>query len=241
MTRKACILYFLKGSDCLMKAMTTAMTPSSLLAAKGHLKAAAILATTMTCYGLAQADGLATLDQHLKTMRSGTASFTQTVSNTNKPGAAKTSHGQFAFNRPQQFRFDYTKPFVQTIVADGKTLWMYDADLNQVTQRPQAAALNASPAALVAASNSVAALQKQFQLENAPAKDKLEWVKAVPRQADTQIKDVMIGFDNGQLRRLEIIDSFGQRSVMEFGPFSASTAKNSFHFTPPAGADIVKP
>lgn len=201
-----------------MKAMTTAMTPSSLLAAKGHLKAAAILATTMTCYGLAQADGLATLDQHLKTMRSGTASFTQTVSNTNKPGAAKTSHGQFAFNRPQQFRFDYTKPFVQTIVADGKTLWMYDADLNQVTQRPQAAALNASPAALVAASNSVAALQKQFQLENAPAKDKLEWVKAVPRQADTQIKDVMIGFDNGQLRRLEIIDSFGQRSVMEFGP-----------------------
>lgn len=224
-----------------MKAMTTAMTPSSLLAAKGHLKAAAILATTMTCYGLAQADGLATLDQHLKTMRSGTASFTQTVSNTNKPGAAKTSHGQFAFNRPQQFRFDYTKPFVQTIVADGKTLWMYDADLNQVTQRPQAAALNASPAALVAASNSVAALQKQFQLENAPAKDKLEWVKAVPRQADTQIKDVMIGFDNGQLRRLEIIDSFGQRSVMEFGPFSASTAKNSFHFTPPAGADIVKP
>lgn len=224
-----------------MKAMTTAMTPSSLLAAKGHLKAAAILATTMTCYGLAQADGLATLDQHLKTMRSGTASFTQTVSNTNKPGAAKTSHGQFAFNRPQQFRFDYTKPFVQTIVADGKTLWMYDADLNQVTQRPQASALNASPAALVAASNSVAALQKQFQLENAPAKDKLEWVKAVPRQADTQIKDVMIGFDNGQLRRLEIIDSFGQRSVMEFGPFSASTAKNSFHFTPPAGADIVKP
>ena len=224
-----------------MKAMTTAMTPSSLLAAKGHLKAAAILTTTMTCYGLAQADGLATLDQHLKTMRSGTASFTQTVSNTNKPGAAKTSHGQFAFNRPQQFRFDYTKPFVQTIVADGKTLWMYDADLNQVTQRPQAAALNASPAALVAASNSVAALQKQFQLENAPAKDKLEWVKAVPRQADTQIKDVMIGFDNGQLRRLEIIDSFGQRSVMEFGPFSASTAKNSFHFTPPAGADIVKP
>lgn len=224
-----------------MKAMTTAMTPSSLLAAKGHLKAAAILATTMTCYGLAQADGLATLDQHLKTMRSGTASFTQTVSNTNKPGAAKTSHGQFAFNRPQQFRFDYTKPFVQTIVADGKTLWMYDADLNQVTQRPQAAALNASPAALVAASNSVAALQKQFQLENAPAKDKLEWVKAVPRQADTQIKDVMIGFDNGQLRRLEIIDSFGQRSVMEFGPFSASTAKNSFQFTPPAGADIVKP
>ena len=216
------------------------ITPPFLLAAKGHLQAAAVLATTMACYGLAQADGLSALDQHLKTMRSGTASFTQTVSNANKPGAVKTSSGQFAFNRPQQFRFDYTKPFAQTIVADGKTLWMYDADLNQVTQRPQAAALNASPAALVASSNSVAALQKQFRLENAPAKDKLEWVKAVPRQADTQIKDVMIGFDNGQLRRLEILDSFGQRSVMEFGPFSTKAAQASFRFTPPAGADVVR-
>lgn len=218
----------------------TIMTPASLLAAKGHAKAAAILATTMTCYGLAQADGLATLDQHLKAMRTGTASFTQTVTNANKPGPAQTSHGQFAFNRPQQFRFDYTKPFVQTIVADGKTLWMYDADLNQVTQRPQAAALSASPAALVASSNSVEALKKQFQLENVPVKDKLEWVKAVPRQADTSIKDVMIGFDSGQLRRLEIIDRFGQRSVMEFGPFSSGTAKNSFQFTPPAGADVIR-
>jgi outer membrane lipoprotein carrier protein len=219
------ILRFLKGSQLPM----AVITPPFLLAAKGHLKAAAVLATTMACYGLAQADGLSALDQHLKTMRSGTASFTQTVSNANKPGAVKTSSGQFAFNRPQQFRFDYTKPFAQTIVADGKTLWMYDADLNQVTQRPQAAALNASPAALVASSNSVAALQKQFRLENAPAKDKLEWVKAV-----------MIGFDNGQLRRLEIVDSFGQRSVMEFGPFSTKAAQASFRFTPPAGADVVR-
>ena len=157
-----------------------------------------------------------------------------------KPGRVKTSSGTFEFQRPGKFRFDYKKPFVQTIVADGKTLWLYDADLNQVTQRPQAAALNASPAALVASSNSVAALQKQFRLENAPAKDKLEWVKAVPRQADTQIKDVMIGFDNGQLRRLEILDSFGQRSVMEFGPFSTKAAQASFRFTPPAGADVVR-
>lgn len=69
------------------------ITPPSLLAAKGHLKAAAVLATTMACYGLAQADGLSALDQHLKTMRSGTASFTQTVSNANKPGAVKPAAG----------------------------------------------------------------------------------------------------------------------------------------------------
>lgn len=203
-------------------------------------KMAAVPAVALACVSLAQADGLATLDHYLKNTRSGVASFTQTVTNADKPGAAKTSSGQFAFNRPQQFRFDYRKPFLQTIVADGKTLWMFDADLNQVTQRPQAAALNATPASLVASSTSIATLQKQFTLENAPAKDNLEWVRAVPRQSDTQIKEILIGFDAKQLRRLEIFDSFGQRSVMEFGPFSTLSSKNSFHFKPPAGADIIR-
>lgn len=201
---------------------------------------AAVPAVALACASLAQADGLATLDHYLKNTRSGVASFTQTVTNADKPGAAKTSSGQFAFNRPRQFRFDYQKPFLQTIVADGKTLWMFDADLNQVTRRPQAAALNATPASLVASSTSIAALQKQFTLENAPAKDKLEWVRAVPRQPDTQIKEILIGFDAKQLRRLEIFDSFGQRSVMEFGAFAAISSRTSFHFKPPAGADIIR-
>ncbi len=203
-------------------------------------KMAAVPAVALACVSLAQADGLATLDHYLKNTRSGVASFTRTVTNADKPGAAKTSSGQFAFNRPQHFRFDYRKPFLQTIVADGKTLWMFDADLNQVTQRPQAAALNATPASLVASSTSIAPLQKQFTLENAPAKDNLEWVRAVPRQSDTQIKEILIGFDAKQLRRLEIFDSFGQRSVMEFGPFAALSSKTSLHFNPPAGADIIR-
>ena len=200
----------------------------------------AVPAVALACSSIARADALATLDHYLKTTRSGVASFTQTVTNANKPGTAKTSSGEFAFNRPRQFRFDYQKPFVQTIVTDGKTLWMFDADLNQVTQHPQATALNATPASLVASSTSIAALQKQFRLENIPAKDKLEWVKAVPRQTDTQIKEILIGFDAKQLRRLEILDSFGQRSVMEFSPFTASTTKTSFRFRPPAGADIIR-
>ena len=218
----------------------TATIRFSVVSMGRHARRAAVLAAALAGAGLAQADGLAVLNQYLKTARAGTASFTQTVTNVNKPGPAKTSTGEFAFNRPRQFRFDYKKPFAQTIVADGKTLWMYDADLNQVTRRPQAEALSATPAALVASSNSIEALQKQFRLESAPVKDKLEWVKAVPRQADNQIKDVMIGFDAGQLRRLEIVDRFGQRSIMEFGPFSASAAKTSFRFAPPAGADVIR-
>lgn len=50
---------------------------------------------------------------------------------------ARTQSGTFEFQRPGKFRFVYVKPFEQTIVADGKTLWLHDVDLNQVTSRPQ--------------------------------------------------------------------------------------------------------
>ena len=189
----------------------------------------------------AHADALTTLDTYLKTTQSGQATFTQTVTNTAKPAdTGKTSTGVFAFRRPRQFRFDYEKPFKQTIVADGKSLWLYDADLNQVTQRSQAQLLDATPAALVASANNIQALQKHFALENSPAKDKLEWVKAVPRNREAQIKDVMIGFEGKELRRLEILDAFGQKSVMEFAAFAPLPAKTSFAYKPPAGADVLK-
>ena len=196
---------------------------------------AALIATA------AHAEALSTLDTYLKTTQSGQATFTQTVTNAAKPAdAGKTSTGVFAFKRPKQFRFDYEKPFKQTIVADGKSLWLYDADLNQVTQRSQAQLLDATPAALVASANNIQALQKHFVLENSPAKDKLEWVKAVPRNREAQIKDVMIGFEGKELRRLEILDAFGQRSVMEFATFTPLPAKTSFNYKPPAGADVLK-
>ena len=87
------------------------------------------------------ADGLQSLENFMRTAKAGQAQFTQTVTAPAKEGQTartKTSSGQFEFQRPGQFKFVYTKPFEQTIVADGKAVWLYDVDLNQVTQRKQA-------------------------------------------------------------------------------------------------------
>ena len=87
------------------------------------------------------ADGLQSLEQFMRTAKAGQAQFTQTVTAPSKEGQvgrSKTSSGSFEFQRPGQFKFVYTKPFEQTIVADGRTVWLYDVDLNQVTQRKQA-------------------------------------------------------------------------------------------------------
>ena len=194
---------------------------------------------------VAAADGLQSLDAFIRHSRSGGADFTQTVTAPAREGQAarvKTSSGRFEFQRPNRFRFDYQKPFVQTIVADGKTLWLYDADLNQVTQREQAQVLGQTPAALIAAASDLRALQADFTLAAEPARDGLQWVKAVPKTKDGQLQQVQVGFDGDKLAALEILDSFGQRSVLKFGAMQLNPQlpASTFEFKPPAGADVLK-
>jgi len=193
----------------------------------------------------AWAGGLDSLETFVKTVKSGRADFTQTVTapaREGQPGRTKTSAGTFEFQRPGKFKFDYQKPFAQSIVADGRTLWLYDADLNQVTQRPQAQALGSTPAALIAAAPDLKALQADFTLESASDRDGLQWVKATPKNKDGQLQSVQVGFQGDALAALEILDSFGQRSVLKFSKVEVnpSLPASVFDFKPPAGADVVK-
>jgi outer membrane lipoprotein carrier protein len=205
------------------------------------LTALALAATAAT----ASAGGLDSLEVFLKNARSGRATFTQTVTPPPKDGEAqraKTSNGGFEFQRPGKFRFDYRQPFAQTIVADGKTLSLYDADLNQVTQRAQAQALGATPAALIASAADLRALQADFTLSDQPERDGLQWVKAAPKSKDGQLQSVQIGFRGDALAVLEILDAFGQRSVIRFDKLEVNPAlaADAFQFKVPAGADVVR-
>jgi outer membrane lipoprotein carrier protein len=191
------------------------------------------------------ADGLKSLENFMQTARTGKADFTQTVTSPPKdcqPARVRTSSGTFAFDRPGRFRFDYTKPFEQTIVADGQTLWLHDVDLNQVTQRPQAQALGSTPAAIVASAVDVSAVRREFTLEAQPDQDGLQWVLARPKTQDGQLQTVRVGFAGSQLAVLDVLDSFGQRSVVRFTAMqtNASLPAGLFQFKPPAGADVLK-
>ncbi len=193
----------------------------------------------------AWADGLQNLEAFVRDVKSGRADFTQTVtapSREGQPGRVKTSSGTFEFQRPGRFRFDYRKPFAQTIVADGQTLWLHDAELNQVTQRSQAQALGSTPAALIAAAPDLRALRADFKLESAPERDGLQWAKATPLARDGQLQSIEVGFQGNALASLEILDSFGQRSVLRFGKVEINPALGAaaFAFKAPAGADVLK-
>jgi len=203
------------------------------------------LSTLLVCAWSAQAAGLDSLEHFVKSAKSGRADFTQVVTAPAREGQAarsKTSSGSFEFVRPSRFRFVYKKPFEQTIVADGQTLWLYDPDLKQVTSRKQSQVLDSTPAALIAAAPDVAALRKDFNLENAGEKDGLQWVQATPKAKEGQLRSVKIGFRGDELASLEILDGFGQRSVLTFTrmELNAPIPPDTFNFKPPAGADVLK-
>lgn len=185
----------------------------------------------------AQADAVDTLKEFVRDVKTGQADFSQTV--TSPDGVKKkTSTGHFEFSRPNRFRFTYQKPFEQSIVADGQKVWIYDADLNQASSRKFTQALGATPAALLAGGS----LDKEFDLAPLPSKEGVEWAEATPKAKDGAFKSVRIGFRNKVLASVEVVDAFGQRSLLDFTKFVANEAikPDTFVFTVPKGADLIE-
>ena len=185
---------------------------------------AGLLLWALAASALAQADAVERLREFVREVKSGRAAFTQTV--TSPDGARRrTSSGQFEFSRPNRFRFAYVKPFEQLIVADGQKVWVHDPELNQVSSRRLADALGATPAALLAGGS----LEPAFTL-------------AAHRVQDGPFRSMRVGFRGRELSRVEIVDAFGQRSVLEFSQFAANAAMPAerFRFVPPPGADVVE-
>lgn len=186
---------------------------------------------------VAHADGLSALQQFVTEVKSGRAAFTQTV--TAPDGKRKkTTTGTFEFQRPNQFRFSYAKPAEQLIVGDGKEVWVYDPDLSQATVRGMDQALGATPVSLLAGGD----LSKDFTLKAQAAANGLEWVQAIPKRADNGLQSLRLGFKGRELAALEIVDGFGQQSVMQFSAVevNAKLAPDRFRFTPPAGTDVAR-
>jgi len=214
-----------------------------------------LLALQMATFAMAQssADSLDALSQFLKQTNSGRAQFTQVVTSPAKADQAprrKTSSGTFEFQKPQQFRFAYQKPFVQTMVSDGQSLWLYDSDLNQVTVRKQSQLLGQTPAAFIASSGDLKSLQAEFNLKAEPDAEGLQWVKATPKQSDGALQAIRVGLKPAGststppvLSVLEIVDGLGQTSRLSFQNFEVNVKlpNDSFQFKTPAGAQVIRP
>jgi outer membrane lipoprotein carrier protein len=165
------------------------------------------------------------------------AQFAQIVLDRNMKRLQQAT-GTMQFSRPGRFRWEYDRPHEQLIIGDGKRVWLYDKELNQVTVRRMDRALGSSPAAILAGSNDI---EKDYALSAVGSRDGLEWLEAVPRAQDTAFERVRLGFGKTGLEAMELRDQFGQITVIKFSTMERNVKLPGelFRFTPPKGADVI--
>jgi len=148
------------------------------------------------------------------------------------------SRGVLAFSRPGKFRWTYVKPYAQLIVGDGSKIWIYDEDLKQVTVRKLDQALGSTPAALLAGNNQA---MRAFNLSDQGTKGGLEWLEALPRDKEGNFERIRMGFGSSGLEVMELLDGFGQTTVLKFVSLQRNPKLDPglFRFSPPKGADVI--
>jgi len=194
----------------------------------------------ITWFGLASVADAATLDRlraFVRETQTARAQFTQTVVDKNGR-AMKSANGTFELSRPGKFRWTVEKPYRQLLVGDGQRVWVFDEDLNQVIVRKVGDALGGTPAALLSGNQDV---ERAFAWSDLPASDGLDWLGATPLAKDAAFTEIRIGFDTKGLAALEIVDAFGQKSLVRFTNVERNPkfAPDLFRFAPLKGADVI--
>jgi outer membrane lipoprotein carrier protein len=174
---------------------------------------------------------------YLRSTQTASADFEQQVFDREKK-LVQRSRGSFTLQRPGRFRWSYAQPYAQLIVGDGKRVWIYDEDLNQVTVRAMASALGSTPAALLAGAADV---ERAFELSDAGARDGLEWVEAKPREREAGFERIRLGLGTVGVQAMELTDHFGQTTVLRFSNITRNPRvdPDAFRFVPPKGADVL--
>ena len=149
------------------------------------------------------------------------------------------SSGRVALAAPRLFRWEYVKPYPQLIVADGKTVWVFDPDLQQVSKRPQGAEEASSPLTILIDPKR---LDRDFIVTEKPAKDGLQWLDVKPRKAsDAAFRSAQLGFGKTGLARMHFVDALGQRTEISFSGWKRNPvfARGTFAYAPAKGVDVI--
>ena len=186
-------------------------------------------------YVMTQAAGIDALQKFNSDVNSISGNFNQSVQS--KKHKQITS-GTFAIQRPGLFRWEYTQPYKQTIVGDGKTVWLYDQDLAQVTKRSQNETLGNTPASILSTKT---ALNANYNLAEDGENNGITYVRATPKSDNADYQYIRMGFNGEQLISMQLKDSFGNLTDISFSNINLhpNFTPKQFKFTPPKGVDVL--
>ena len=176
------------------------------------------------------------LNRALKNMDNLSADFKQTLRDEDK-NIVQQSRGTLKLQRPGKFAWIYTDPFEQQIVADGRELWIYDVELDQVTVKPMDQGISNAPIMILMKQADVG---EQFKVVEVGQRKFLYWIELEPQARDIEYTRIFIGLEDGSLRAMELQDQFGQSTQIVFENLRLGVVHNpaTFKFVPPPGVDV---
>ena len=188
----------------------------------------ALFSASLSISAFAHAAATDDLGRFLKSVTSAQGTFEQKVFTREGENKDAAGTGTFAFQRPGKFRWHYSAPFEELMLTDGKTLWLYDTELAQVTVKALRGAIPASPASLLFGEKD---FRRDFNVENLPSKDE-----------SSAFSEVRIGFKAGLPREMTLKDNFGQQTHLTFGEFKTNVKlkASDFTFKVPKGVDVLE-
>ncbi len=182
--------------------------------------------------------GMDRLNHFFEGLGSLRANFEQTVIDISA-FTLQESRGVLIMQRPDKFLWDYQSPYQQVIVADGKKIYIYDADLEQVTIKPMLKSMGDTPMLLL---SSGGALSDSFMITEAGEERGLEWLELKPKAQQSNFTMMRLAFDDKTLRIMELVDSFDQTTQLSFSEMKRNPRIDGalFRFVVPAGVDVIE-
>ena len=147
------------------------------------------------------------------------------------------SGGEVWLQRPQRFRWEYREPYPQVVVGDGRQVWIYDTELEQVTVKPVDQTVSSAPMLVLSGRRS---LEEDFAIRELGRRGELDWVELTPKREEGDFQRVRIGFGE-TLREMELEDSFGQLSRIAFDDVKINPELDAerFRLQIPDNVDVV--
>jgi len=178
------------------------------------------------------------LTQLLKQYETYKASFKQ-LTYYNSRQKPEVIVGTLYMKRPGKFRWQVEKPMKQVVIANGNILWIYDVELQQVTQQHLDKNKSNNPAVLL--SGNVMELIKQYDVTKKLIKGET-WFQLKPLSTQSSFLLIRMRFVNHQLTAIWLKNNLGQVSLFEFSNIQLNTSLHSslFNFKPPPGVDVLK-
>jgi len=148
--------------------------------------------------------------------------------------------GSMAFQRPGKFKWVTTNPINQLFIADGKKIYTYDKDLEQITIQNQTSDFTNSPAMLL--SSTPENITKDFNITSRQDKDgKGTWFTLRPKKQSEWFDLVQFRFMKDELQEMLLNDTLGKTNKFLFTniKINPSISAQEFSFTPPKGVDVI--